>query len=77
MGTLIRQFHLGLALQVVVLPVQVIPFAFRAALITAVGFTVLADPRGPAACLAAVALSAVAVRADEEQSVAIAAQTKP
>ena len=61
MGTLIRQFRLGLALQVVVLPVQVVPFAFRATLIAAVGFTVLPKTRCRAAVLTAVALSAVAV----------------
>jgi len=77
MGTLIRQFRLGLALQVVVLPVQVVPFAFQAALIAAVGFTVLPETRCRTATLAAIALSAITMRADEEQRVAIAAQTKP
>lgn len=77
MGTLIRQFRLRLAMQIVVLPVQVVPFAFRAALMAAVGFSVLPEPRFRAATLAAVALSTITVRADEKQSVAIAAQTKP
>jgi hypothetical protein len=61
MGTLIRQFRLAVALQVVVLPVQVVPFAFRAALMAAVGFTVLPETSRRAAALTAVALSAVAV----------------
>jgi len=61
MGTLIRQFRLRLAMQIVVLPVQVVPLAFRAALMAAVGFTVLPETRCRAAVLTAVALSAVAV----------------
>ena len=77
MGTLIRHAGLGQASTVVALAVPVVQFAFRAALIAAVGFAVLTKPRCRAACLAAVTLSAVAVRADEEQGVAIAAQTKP
>ena len=79
MGTLIRHagLSLSMALTVVALPVAVVQFAFRAALMDAVGFTALPEPRGLAARLAAVALSAIAVRADEEQGVAIAAQTKP
>ena len=77
MGTLIRQFRLGLALQVVVLPVQVVPFAFRAALMAAVGFTVLAETCRRAAGLAAITMSAITMRADVEQGIAIAAQTKP
>lgn len=77
MGTLIRQCRLRLAMQIVVLPVQVVPFAFRAVLMAAVGCSVLPEPRCRAATLAAVALSTITVRADEKQSVAIAAQTKP
>lgn len=79
MGTLIRQFRLGLglALQVVVLPVQVVPFAFQATLIAAVGFTVLPQTRCRTATLAAITMSAITMRADEEQRVAIAPQTKP
>ena len=77
MGTLIRHTGFGLALPVVALPVPVVQPSFRAALIAAVGFTALPEPRCPAARFAAVALSAVAVRADEKLSAAIAAQTKP
>ena len=77
MGTLIRHAGLGQAFTVAALPVPVVQFAFRAALIAAVGFTVLPETCRRAAGLAAVALSAIAVRADEEQRVAITAQTKP
>jgi hypothetical protein len=77
MGTLIRQFRLGLALQVVVLPVQVVPLAFHATLIAAVGFTVLPQTRCCTATLAAITMSAITMRADEEQRVAIAPQTEP
>ena len=41
MGTLIRHARLGPAFTVAALPVPVVQFAFRAALIAAVGFTVL------------------------------------
>ena len=77
MGTFVRHTGFGLALPVVALPVPVIQFSFRAALITAVGFTVLPETCRRAAGLAAITMSAIAVRADEEQGVAIAAQTKP
>ena len=63
MGTLIRHesFGVGLALPVVALTVAVVQFAFLATLMEAVGFTALPEPRGRAAWLATVALSAVAV----------------
>ena len=61
MGTLIRHTGLGLTLPVVALPVPVVQFALWATLMEAVGFTALPEPRGRAAWLATVALSAVAV----------------
>jgi len=74
---MIRHPGLSLAPAVVALAVPVIQPALEAALMAAVGFTALPEAGRSAARLAAVALPAVTVRADEEQSIAIAAQTKP
>jgi hypothetical protein len=61
MGTLIRHAGLRLTPPIVALSVAVIQPAFGAALMAAVGFAALPPPRRRTACLATVALSAVAV----------------
>jgi hypothetical protein len=51
--------------------------AFGAALMAAVGFTALPPPRRRTASHTTVALPAITVRTDEEQTVAFAALTEP
>ena len=65
------------SLPVVALPVPMIQPPFRAALMTLIGAPPLLASRAPTARLAAVTMSTVAVRAQEEGRQAIRAETGP
>jgi hypothetical protein len=65
------------AFAVLPLPIPVIKPAFRALLMAAVGGAPLPEPGGVAAWRTTITLAAVAVGADEEQGVAIAAYANP
>ena len=78
-GTLIRHAGPAVALPVGTLPVTMIEPAFGTLLVTAVGGAALPEPGFVAAGRAAVALAAIAVRADPEQRLAFlaAANSRP
>jgi hypothetical protein len=67
---LIRHARPAPALAVLLLPVPVVEPAFQTLLIAAVGRPVLPAPRFDAACLAAIALSAVAIGTNPEHRLA-------
>jgi hypothetical protein len=62
---------------VLALPVAVIESALRALLVAAIGGTTLLTTGGSAAGNAAVAVSAIAMRAHEEHSLAVSIYTNP
>ena len=71
---MIRHAGLGTALSIPTLPVAMIEPRLRALAIAVVGAPVLLEPCMPAALQAAVALTAVAMSADEERRAAFAAE---
>jgi hypothetical protein len=75
-GTLIRHARRRVTLPVGTLPVAMIEPAFRTPLVAAVGGTVLLAPGFATASRAAIALSAIAVRANPEHRLASLAATK-
>lgn len=77
MGRLIRHAGPAPALAVLPLPVPMIEPALRALLVPPVGRTVLPPPGLAAASRAAIALSAIAVRANPEQHLASLPATNP
>jgi hypothetical protein len=74
---LIRHAGPAPALAVLLLPIPVVEPAFRALLVAAVGHPVLPAPGFSAARRAAIALPAIAVRANPEQRLASLAATNP
>jgi hypothetical protein len=74
---LIRHAGPAPALAVLLLPIPVVEPAFRTLLVAAVGHPVLPAPGFGAARRAAIALPAVAVRANPEQRLASLAATSP
>jgi hypothetical protein len=74
---LIRHPGLGLALAVLPLPVPVIQPSLRTLLVAAIGATTLVAPRRFTAGDAAVAVSAITARADQECRATLGSRTKP
>jgi hypothetical protein len=75
MGRLIRHASRRVAFAIGTLPVPMIEPAFRTPLVAPVGSTVLVPPGFAAATRAAIALAAIAVRADPEHRLASLAAT--
>ena len=74
---MIRHAGLGLALAVLPLPVPVVQPSLRTLLVTAIGATTLVTPRPITAGTAAIAVSAITVRADQECRATLGSRTKP
>jgi hypothetical protein len=71
------RWRLPAAAPVIALPIAMIEPSFGAALVAGVGAPSLVETGSLTACGAAVALSAIAVRADEEHCVTLAIQANP